>query len=293
MLTKLRGCVRSQLQDGLLRQLWLTYQRWQDDDGNLLSAALAYFAACSFFPIVLLSISVLGFVLSLSSGAHDSQEQFLSVVSAETSAAVAAHLRNALDTIRAKAVIGGPLGMATLLVVALGMFVQIEIALDRIFATGRGSERGILGSVVNVLFRRLRAFLMLLGVGFVVLALFIAELVSSAAYEHFDGFGGAGYVWRFVQIAGSFVLNWFLFGLLYRMLPKLPIRWSEAMRGGALAAVLWEVSREVLSLVLLSRKYSAYGVVGSLLALILWFYVASAILLLGAEYVRVLKGQAA
>ena len=51
--------------------------------------------------------------------------------------------------------------------------------------------------------------------------------------------------------------------------------------------MLWEATRLLLSYLLIGKQYSAYGVVGSLIAVMLWIYVASSILFLGAEYVRV------
>ena len=43
-----------------------TWEGWQEDDGFLLSAAMAYYAAFSLFPLCLVLISILGFVLRLS-----------------------------------------------------------------------------------------------------------------------------------------------------------------------------------------------------------------------------------
>jgi membrane protein len=74
-------------------------------------------------------------------------------------------------------------------------------------------------------------------------------------------------------------------------LPKARVGWSAAVQGGLLAGVLWEISRQVLTYLLSGRQYTAYGVVGSLIAVMLWIYIASSILFLGAEYVRVADGR--
>jgi membrane protein len=113
-------------------------------------------------------------------------------------------------------------------------------------------------------------------------------LVFSALHQHLGGSLGIGTAWRVIQVAAMIGLNSLMFGTLYKALPKVPIQWYDALRGGMLAAVLWEAIRQLLALVLISKRYSAYGIVGSLLALMLWFYVASATLLFAAEYVRVL-----
>ena len=56
---------------------------------------------------------------------------------------------------------------------------------------------------------------------------------------------------------------------------------------------MWEAGRQALAAYLLRLNYpSAYGVVGSFLAVMLWAYYASLVILLGAEYVRVVTEEA-
>jgi membrane protein len=61
-----------------------------------------------------------------------------------------------------------------------------------------------------------------------------------------------------------------------------------------LAAVLWELGRQALTAYFLHLNYpSAYGIIGSFIAVMLWAFYASVVLLFGAEYVRVLREEAA
>lgn len=65
------------------------------------------------------------------------------------------------------------------------------------------------------------------------------------------------------------------------------------LRGGVLAAVLWEVGRQTLTAYFLHLNYpSAYGIIGSFIAVMLWAYYAALVILFGAEYVRVLREEA-
>ena len=57
--------------------------------------------------------------------------------------------------------------------------------------------------------------------------------------------------------------------------------------------VLWEVGRQGLAAYVLHLNYpSAYGIIGSFIAVMLWAYYASLVILIGAEYVRVLGEEA-
>jgi membrane protein len=83
------------------------------------------------------------------------------------------------------------------------------------------------------------------------------------------------------------------FTTIYKVLPKPRIRWRDAAHGGIFASLLWEAGRQALAAYLLRLNYpSAYGVVGSFLAVMLWAYYASLVILFGAEYVREIEVEA-
>jgi membrane protein len=84
--------------------------------------------------------------------------------------------------------------------------------------------------------------------------------------------------------------NALLFSLVYRWLPKKRVELIDAVRGGLLAACIWELGRTVLGMFLIGMRYtSAYGAIGSFIAILLWCYYGISILFFGAEYVQVLE----
>ena len=94
--------------------------------------------------------------------------------------------------------------------------------------------------------------------------------------------------WKLLTLAMAVAINWVLFTIVYKALPKTRIRWGEAMRGGLLASVVWEIGRRLLAALVIGSKYNVYGVVGAFIALMLWVYYAAASIFFGAEYVRLL-----
>lgn len=178
-----------------------------------------------------------------------------------------------------KAAIGGPLGIGLLIFAAAALFAHFEHAFDRIWNIDRRPFEGILHAVRRIALFRLRAFLMLASLLGLILIVFICGVtLSSLKIYTSDSLPVAEWVWWTVEIGFSIVLNWVLFTLLYRFLPKVTVHWSEAARGGMLAAVAWENGRLALTWLLVSKKYSAYGVVGSFIAVMLWIYFASVVL---------------
>lgn len=271
-------------------ELWhikQTLKRCGNDDIGLLAASMAYYATLSFFPLLLSLIALMGFILGFSAGAQNAQQELLDLLAKNTSFGFAQNVRVFLAQIRTGAVVGGPTGLAALVLAAIAIFTTFERALDRVWDT-RKRPKGILAAMGNVLFRRLRAFLMFLGVGLLLFAGFLAQIVVAAARAFATDLPLNAPPWSLLAIPVGIVLNGLLFSVIYKILPKARVTWSEALRGGILAAVLWEASRHLLTFYLVARTYSAYGVVGSLIVLMLWVYLASIVLLFGTEYVRVL-----
>ena len=61
------------------------------------------------------------------------------------------------------------------------------------------------------------------------------------------------------------------------------------MAGGLLVSLVWILGQRLLVTFLIGPGYTAYGVVGSFIAVMIWVYYVSAILFLGAEFVEALS----
>lgn len=263
---------------------------WVADEGNLMSAAVAYYAALSFFPLMLILIAGLGMFLQLTELGQSAEDQVIEAIAEYASPSLAQQVRDVLARVGQKAGVSGPIGVLTLLFTALLLFAHFQYAFDRIWHVEEAEPETYMGMVFELLWYRVRAFLMVIGVGFLILLTFVSGLVLSAfqGYTEEIAWIGTGIYW-FGQVALSVLLNSLLFGLIYRVLPRVTVRWSEALCGGLLAGVTWEAGRQILSVFLIGTRYaSAYGIVGSMLAVMLWVYYGCAVLFLGAEYVQVL-----
>ena len=74
--------------------------------------------------------------------------------------------------------------------------------------------------------------------------------------------------------------NALLFGLIYKVLPKVAIRWRDALAGGLLVSLVWILGQRLLVRFLIGPSYTAYGIVGSFIAVMIWVYYVSVILFL-------------
>jgi len=269
-----------------------TVSRWNRNDGSTLAASMAYYAAFSFFPLLLVLISALGFALQFSAGAQNAQEQLLKLLSENASPKLAEEVRYILSGVRTQARINGPVGLITLLFGAIGIFTQLDTAFERLWHSGEHAHRGIWGAIRNALGQRLKAFLALIVLGLLVIAAFCAGAILAAVR------GWAGKVpvidngWHYVQMLSALSLNAVVFTMLYEVMPKAQVRWRDAACGGLLVAILWQIGSHLLAAIVVSSSYSAYGVVGSFILMMLWVYCASTLIFFGAQFVQVLGTRA-
>jgi membrane protein len=270
-------------------RLWSAANKWLEDDGPTWAASLGYYAAFSFFPVILLLLSVAGFVLRFSRSVQLQKDQLVELIGQQTSKDLAVQIGKVAGGVQVHALLSGPVGLATLIFAAIGIFTQLEAAFDRIWhiEIDPHQSSGLWATIVNALYVRLRAFLMLLGTWALVLVAFIASLVVAAISHLAKDVPLGPPLLRAVSMSVSAGLNILCFALLYRFLPKRRVLWRHAIGGALVAGIAWEIGRQLLALFLIGGSYSAYGVVGSLIVLMLWCYYGSLVLLFGAEFVEI------
>ena len=272
--------------------LYETYVKWEEDDGNQLAASVAYYMALSFFPLMLMLLAIGGLVLNFTGWGRDFQGELLTMIAAQTHASVAGQVETLLASVTSQAALGGPLGILGLLLAAMAIFAQFEKAFQRIFHTPEPESKGILATIREILLHRLRAFLLLGGLGALVIVSFLFNMFLSTleAWAR-EWVPVPPLAWKALTLAIAVVINWALFTIIYKALPKTSIRWGEAMRGGLVASIIWEIGRRLLAWIVIGSNYNVYGVVGAFIALMLWVYYAAASIFFGAEYVRMLTSR--
>jgi membrane protein len=129
---------------------------------------------------------------------------------------------------------------------------------------------------------------MLLAVGLLLLVLFAANMVLFGIKSYVMALPVGPRAWQALQTLFIIAGNTALLGVIYKTIPKAPVRWREALAGSLFVAITWQIGQYLLALFVIGDKYSAYGVIGSLIAVMIWFYYASAAVFLGGEFVRAL-----
>ena len=181
------------------------------------------------------------------------------------------------------------------MVSAIAIFGQLDAAFDRIWRMPTDPHASWFDWVWGLLFQRLKALGMLLGVATFILAVMVSSLVWSAVQQKVEEYFPAARSVRWeVVLAINLLLTWAAFAVhLSRGAQGRSVVAQMRLAAAMLAAVLWEVGRQALTAYFLHLNYpTAYGIIGSFIAVMLWAYYASLVILFGAEYVRVVGRRA-
>jgi membrane protein len=299
------------LKTALWPQFRETIYEWQSDDTGQYAAALSFYTAFSFFPLLLVLLSGLGWFLSTTELAKEQniENYIIEPVRKQAGDQAASELKKILDTIKdqlqTRASVSWSTGFVMLLLGAVGIFAQMESAFARIWKEYLPQPKpGIWALIQRLLLGRLKAFVVVLGLGTFMVLTFLSSFLLSSVATLFDNIEEIGWVhdmweampvwlqelpigtWtlRGLQFGVGITLNLLLFLFLYRLFCPRRIGWSACIRGSMVASLLWELGRVGLTWYLLRGGYSPYGVIGSFIAIMLWFFYAWNVMLFGAEW---------
>jgi len=263
---------------GLVKQVATS---WREDYVPSMGAALAYYTMFSLAPLLLIVVSVSGLVFGEEAARGEIQAQLQDLMGDRGAGAVQdllASVREPSEGLTATAV-----GLMLLLVGATTVFAELQDALDRIWRLpGRTRKSGWL----TLVRARLMAFGMILAVGFLLIVSLLTSALLTALSRRLDPvFGGWQTVVEVGNAIGGFLLVAFMFGLIYKVMPRQRVLAADVWLGALLAALLFTVGKVVIGAYIgRSDIASGFGAAGSLVVVLIWVYFSAQILLVGAEF---------
>jgi membrane protein len=275
----------------LFRQLMATYGVFSRQQGPLLAAAIAYYLAFSLFPMMLVLVAGLGWAFRFTASGQNVQQHILDVVAEQASPGLSEQLALALGSVERNAAASGVVGAVVLVATAMAIFTQIDYAFDRLWNRDADESIGWRERAKQLIFVRLKALVMLMAVGAFVIIVMISSLIWRGIEENAASLTTLSpWIERLAQPVVHLLLNLLAFTVMYLYLPKASVRWAAALRGSILASILWEAGRQVLAAYVVGNKLpSAYGLIGSFMAVMLWTYYAMLVVLFGAAFTRVVN----
>jgi membrane protein len=271
-----------------LKQFWkvvmATFSGFSDDNGLKFSASLAYYTVFSLAPLLILIISVSGLFLG-----HDAATGSLYP---EIKRYVGADAAKQIQEMLAKLEFSGKSGIAvvisvvTLLIGASSIFLEIQDSLNIIWRVKAKPKRGW----VKMLQNRFLSFSLIISLGFLLIASLAVNLLISALSTQITRFLPAvtELMMKGLNLFVTFVVISVLFGIIFKFLPDVKIKWKDVRSGAMFTAILFMIGQYVISLyITYTAQGSTYGAAGSLIVILVWIYYTSAILYIGAEFTQV------
>jgi membrane protein len=260
-----------------------TATEWSDDNASRLAASLACYTLLSIAPLVVLSVSVMGFLLGEEAARGHISQELGNIVGAQAAGAVEAVVLNAQAP--TAGVISSIVGVAVLLFGASGVFGELQASLNTIWEVQPKPNQGIKGFIRTRFF----SFAMVLSVAFLLLVSLVISAGVSVTGRFFENYlPGGEALWQAVNLLIALGVTTALFALIYRVIPDVKIAWRDVWVGAFVTALLFSIGKALLALYIgKSSTASSFGVAGSLVALVLWVYYSSQIVFLGAEFTQV------
>ena len=260
--------------------VWRTLKAFKANQGLLLAGAVAYYALLSIVPMMILLVIVLSHVVG-EAELLAAMARYLDWLVPGQGGALTGELSRFLTH---REVLGWVL-LVTMVFFSSLAFTVLENAMSVIFVhrVAIRRRRFLVSAVLPYL------YIVCLGMGMLLVTLVSGTL--SAMGERSVEF--LGRTWGLGGLSGGLL---YLLGFagevlvitsIYMVMPVGRLQWRHALIGGATAALLWELTRHVLTWYFstLSRVSEVYGSFASAIVILLSLEIAAIVLLFGAQVI--------
>ena len=259
----------------------LAGRAWVDDYAPSMGAALAYYTLFSLAPLLLLVIAIAGLVF----GAEAVQGQLFGELRGLLGDSAAKSIEDLLVSVSkpAEGMLASAVSAVLVLIGATSVFGELQDALDRIWrAPAREKASGLWGLVRA----RLLSFGLILGLAFLLMVSLVFGAAVAALETWWGGvFGQWAWLAQLFNTLVSLVLSAAIFAMIYKLMPRVRIRWEDVWVGALVTAVLFTAGKFLISLYIGKSSFaSGFGAAGSLIVVLVWVYYSAQIFLLGAEF---------
>jgi membrane protein len=260
-------------------------RNWISDNASTTGASLAFFSAFSLAPLLVIVMTVTGWIVGASAAYAQIDVQLNALFGASTAKVLMDAIKNSQQ---AQGLLATVVSVVTLLIGATTVLSALETLLEQIWEVEAIAYSGIKGWIRA----RLLSLGFILALGFLLLvSLTISTGLSNLQKQLVEEKVAVVSILGAADLTVSIVLVSFLFALIFRYLPARRLPWKVVAIGGLLTAILFDIGRWAVGLYLgHSAQPSAFGAAASFAALLLWLYYTSLIFLFGAEFTACLGG---
>jgi membrane protein len=236
------------------------YQRFDDRNGSFFAAGLTYYTIFALFPLLMVGFAVVGFALSR-------RPQLLSTIDDHIRSSVPGNLGQQLvdlmnSAIQARASVG-VIGLVTAAWAGLGWMSHLRAALTEMWWEQRFEGPGFVRNKLSDLLAMVGTFVVILAtIGLTALGQ-AAPMSAVLRWLGIPEFSVFNMIFRVLSILVSLLVSWLLLTWMIARLPRQKVSLVNSMRAGLMAAIGFELFKQVgsvyLQVVLRSPAGATFG----------------------------------
>jgi len=255
-----------------------------DDHATKLSASLAYYAIFSIGPLLLVIITILGFIYKKAFVTTEVFNQLSGIIGASATTELQSILANMNK--QTNTTLFGVIGVLVFIFGATGIFSEIQSSINYIWSIKAKPKRSWLKYITD----RLLSLLLVVGMGFLMLVTILLNILIdllSGRLQHYLGDANIVLL-KWANLGLLFIIVTFVFAVIFKVLPDAKIYWKDALIGAVFTGTLFLIGKFLISYYLvMSKSIGAYGAATSIILVLTWVYYSSIILYYGAEFTKV------
>jgi membrane protein len=245
--------------------------------GQWMAAAIAYFTMLAIAPLIIVVVEIAGAFLGQHQPILDQLYRYLAQSAGQSAEIGVRSIVTSTFDRHGAGIVAQIISWSIFVLAAIGLFTALQSALNTVWDVDNKTQ-----PFVQAIRTRALALIVVIFIAFLLMVLLGIDAVLNTS----SVFPAASKVGQFLA---SFIVTAAAFTVLFTFLPETHVEWRNVWLGATITALLFVVGQFFLGWYLgRAALSSAYGAFGGLVAFLIWVNYSAQIVLLGAEFTRVL-----
>ncbi len=177
------------------------------------------------------------------------------------------------------------IGVGTLVFSATTIFMSLQDALNRIWDVVATPKKGFIKYILN----RVLSLGMIIGLGFILLVSLMLDTALEFFFNQIQGWIGKepSMLLEIASSVVSFGVVFLVIMLIFKYLPDVKLKWSNVRMAALITSGLFILGKIGIGYYIENSSFSqTYSAADSIIALLVWVYYSTVVVLFGAEITR-------
>jgi membrane protein len=260
------------------------YKIWVTEKPDQLAAALAYFGMFSFAAVIYIAFRLAGIFIDEAAAAERFYTRVATVLGTETATFIQDSVAALTSTNTGGSLIVTIISVVSLLLAAMGLFLQLKYVLNRIWQVPI-IQRGQRFALIR---RYFFAFIVVIALVLLIILGTVFSMILAWFGSILTQYIGGSNLLFALEVLALIGANFLAHAFIYKVLPDVKLSWRDVWLGSFIAAILFAIGGVVIGLYFkIAGVGSAFEAAGAFAVLMIAIYYFAQIFLMGALITRV------